>query len=976
MMEMKAAAQVRIPVGRATSAKFLPVANWASVATFLSIVAQLALVLILLSVLEIEPNSGLPRILPLLLGGFVLHAALPLAYRLPFFLLLSLIAFVVVLGPLPAAILVALGLGLIGLCHLPVAFSTRVVLLFGAAGALAAFRTGWVPKHLISAAVLSPLVLPVLGSMFMFRLFIYLYDLRAEERERATGRFQPGRGGAPATAWMRLSYFFLLPNVCFLLFPIIDFRSFRRTYYDTHANEIYQKGLWWISLGLVHLILYRLVYHYLVPTPEQVQGLGGVVRLLTSSYLIYLRVSGLFHLITGLLCLFGFNLPPFHRFFFLASSFTDFWRRARIDWKDFMVKVFYYPALVPLQRRWGTLPAMAIATVAVFAVTWMLHSLQWFWLRGDFPLSQTDAVFWTIFGGCVLVNSLLEAQKKKRAVRAVWEFGPSLVHALKVLGMFVFLCVLWSYWSSPSFAAWWGLVSAAGDSGPGAYAVLIGALAAAVGVGVLAQYVIARSPAPQLWSYLPGWAPIAWRPIAVVSVATLLLLGGLPATRGSLGASATQFASTLSTNHLNAVDQEREDRSYYETLLDAPRSTAALATTVGFTGKPVKVKPLLEAADVPEPSRPIGGLDGNQPPNSEPSLTSGISAGTLEQGLGHIESEATASLERGRTEAPSDPEGELSTRPRAGENGVSLASTAANPLPEIGPLARQRFVRMTGDVLGYELIPSFTGMYKRAAFRTNQWGMRDKNYTQTPPRGTYRMALIGSSFSMGAGVAAEQTHEWLIEERLNREASLQTDRKYEILNFSVGGYGVLQNVAVVDRKVFDFAPHAILLVIHAIEQQRMVNHLSSLVQGGIAIPYPFVREKLRQAGVEAGMEETELRRRLQPISADLVRWSYRRIAELGRERNVLVIGIVFPTPRDNAERDLAPLAEWASEAGMKILSLEGVYDGHPLTSVRIGGDQGRDIHLNELGHRLVADRLYQLLSASDGRALDLRRSAP
>ncbi|MDP9225332.1 MAG: hypothetical protein M3P18_16105, partial [Actinomycetota bacterium] len=287
---------------------------------FLGISAQLGLLFVLLRLFEVEPGTGLPRILPLVFVGFIVHAVLPPPWRLPFFVFLSLSAIGLVLGPVPGAILVALGLVLIGVCHLPVAYSTRVLLLVLIAGVLASIRAGWIalpPALLTSLAMprLPRVVLQVLGSMFMFRLVIYLYDLRHEEESRAAGAPGPVRSVSPASVWMRLSYFFLLPNVCFLLFPIVDFRTYRRTYYDTEAQAIYQKGVWWICLGLAYLLGYRLAYHYLVPSPEDVQGLGGVVRFMTSSYLIYLRVVGQFHLIVGLLCLFGFNLPTAHRYY-------------------------------------------------------------------------------------------------------------------------------------------------------------------------------------------------------------------------------------------------------------------------------------------------------------------------------------------------------------------------------------------------------------------------------------------------------------------------------------------------------------------------------------------------------------------------------------------------------------------------------------------------------------------------------------
>ena len=69
------------------------------------------------------------------------------------------------------------------------------------------------------------------------------------------------------------------------------------------------------------------------------------------------------HLITGLLLLFGFNLHETHSRFYFANSFIDFWRRINIYWKDFMLKIFYYPAYFRL-RRFGNTPALVLATIS------------------------------------------------------------------------------------------------------------------------------------------------------------------------------------------------------------------------------------------------------------------------------------------------------------------------------------------------------------------------------------------------------------------------------------------------------------------------------------------------------------------------------------------------------------------------------------------------------------------------------------
>ena len=110
-------------------------------------------------------------------------------------------------------------------------------------------------------------------------------------------------------------------------------------------------------------------------------GRRALLGYLVCNYLLYLRVSGQFHMACGMLHLFGFQLPETHHHYLLATGFTDYWRRINIYWKDFMVRVVFNPVVFRLKRRPQPV-ALAAATAAVFVVTWLLHAYQSFWLRG------------------------------------------------------------------------------------------------------------------------------------------------------------------------------------------------------------------------------------------------------------------------------------------------------------------------------------------------------------------------------------------------------------------------------------------------------------------------------------------------------------------------------------------------------------------------------------------------------------------
>ena len=151
---------------------------------------------------------------------------------------------------------------------------------------------------------------------------------------------------------MTAAYFFPLQNVCFLFFPIVDFKTFRDTYRPGAGWRDASGAIVFLLRGLSHLLIYRIKY-YLLPSPHQLSDAAHVAWFLAANYALYLHVSGYFHIITGLFHLFGFELPRTHHNYFLASSFTDIWRRINIPWKEFMAKLFFFPVFFAT-RGWGT----------------------------------------------------------------------------------------------------------------------------------------------------------------------------------------------------------------------------------------------------------------------------------------------------------------------------------------------------------------------------------------------------------------------------------------------------------------------------------------------------------------------------------------------------------------------------------------------------------------------------------------------
>lgn len=828
-----------------------------TLAQFLLVASQLLLLLLVVRQFAIE-NKAFLRLLLLASGGFVVHAFLPFRYRLPFFVALSLAGIGAVLGPEAGTWLVGIGLLLIGACHLPISMPARVALLLTLGAGLATLRAEWLD------APWPQTVWPILGSMFMFRLIVYLYDLAHEK--------------APPSAWRTLAYFFLLPNVCFPLFPIVDYKTFRRGYYDEQAYCIYQIGVDWILRGVVQLILYRVVYYYFTMAPSEVMSGGDLAQYVVSTYLLYLRMSGQFHIIVGILRLFGFSLPETNHHYLLASSFTDFWRRINIYWKDFMLKIFYYPAYFKL-RASGPTRALVLSTLFVFACTWLLHSYQWFWLRGAFPITGPDAVFWTALALLVVANSLYETHygRQRTLGSQPWSVRRAAASVLRTVATFLTMCLLWSLWTAESLSAWVSLWSGLGGMGSGRSWLLPGLVLGGIVAGALWKE-ISRE-----WKgFGRPYLAAGHSPVRALALLVFLVAIGRFQVYSRLGPETATVIHSLKTRSLSRVDAALMQRGYYEDLLRVDRFNSELWEVY-----------------MNKPSRWLDAIE--------------------QRGLGQL-----------------------------AEKGVCPCRTGRTGL--------ERFV---DGFLQKELTPSSASTMSFGTISTNRWGMRDQDYEKQPALGTYRIALLGSSTTMGWGVKDGDTYETLVERRLNEEHAGKPHARYEILNFAVAGYEPLQQLPVLD-KALTFRPDAVFYMAMVRELDRAAEYLSLAVRYRFEVPYQGLHDVIRRAGVDSEMDETAAGRRLRPFREEILRWLYREIVERCRLQGVLPVWMLLAElEKGTWEREVDGLARLAAEAGFRVLELKDVFAGRNMAALRLAE---WDNHPNAEGHRLIADGLYEVLT--------------
>ncbi len=522
---------------------------------FVLVCLQLALILLLVHRFDIESQKHFFPVLCLAAGGFVIHSWLPGRWRSWFFTALSLSGLLFVLGWPHSAWVIGLGGGLIAVCYLPIPLIFRILLLTIAGVQLALFRLEYHDRPFW----------PVLGSMFMFRLIVYVFETRHERR-------QPPLGPT-------LAYFFPLPNVSFLFFPILDFKTFRETYQEDALPEAAQTGIEWIVRGLSHLLAYRIIKHYLLPGPQELGDLPHLALFLAANYALYLHVSGCFHLITGIFHLFGFALPRTHHNYFLASSFTDIWRRINIYWKDFMMKIFFFPAFFAL-RGWGTRAAVAVAALGVFVTTWLLHYYQVFWMTGlppNLDHGLHDASLWLVVGVLAAWNFQRDLSRVREAAPRSEDRGSriesgtqssllrSLWLSLRVVGMFVLVSIFWASWNTPGLLKYVTVQTSGGGQVLSGSAIVLAALLAVVSFGTVIQ--LARDWLLRL-ELLPLQLSSTASALGLTAVLGAVALLATPQVAEVFGPRVADTLASLQRESATPAEAALAAQGYYEEILD------------------------------------------------------------------------------------------------------------------------------------------------------------------------------------------------------------------------------------------------------------------------------------------------------------------------------------------------------------------------------------------------------------------------
>ncbi len=145
---------------------------------------------------------------------------------------------------------------------------------------------------------------------------------------------------------------------------------------------------------------------------------------------------------------------------------------------------------------------------------------------------------------------------------------------------------------------------------------------------------------------------------------------------------------------------------------------------------------------------------------------------------------------------------------------------------------------------GTRLRANFSGLFTKegkAYVETNSAGHRDVERVVSKPADTIRIAVLGDSFAEALQVDASETFWSLLESQFEDEKPWG-DKKVEVLNFGVSGYGTAQELQMLRNYVWRYDPDYVMLAFFS--GNDVVDNSATLRGGQVKPYYTIVADQL------------------------------------------------------------------------------------------------------------------------------------
>lgn len=232
---------------------------------------------------------------------------------------------------------------------------------------------------------------------------------------------------------------------------------------------------------------------------------------------------------------------------------------------------------------------------------------------------------------------------------------------------------------------------------------------------------------------------------------------------------------------------------------------------------------------------------------------------------------------------------------------LEIAVRILNIAPEVALIQKGRFQISSNPKLGYEPVPHLNYQGEDLNFydyrgKANSLGFRDYEHNISKKSGVLRVAILGDSIAAGWGVLdTEKILPKLLEKELNDQGI-----NAEVMNFSVSGYNIQQEIEIFKEKGIIFKPDLVILAYNLTDNQKSDGGILDTLRSQEVQPKKFIlsQNRLLQKShlfrIISFSFLNKAKRELLDFSQDTVETSLKELSLLSTKHNSQILVIVFP----------------------------------------------------------------------------------
>jgi hypothetical protein len=256
----------------------------------------------------------------------------------------------------------------------------------------------------------------------------------------------------------------------------------------------------------------------------------------------------------------------------------------------------------------------------------------------------------------------------------------------------------------------------------------------------------------------------------------------------------------------------------------------------------------------------------------------------------------------------------------------------------------------------YELKPNLRTYFKMSKFETNSQGLRDKEYSIEKSDDSFRVAVVGDSFTMAAGINIEESYHSLLEERLNKD---QKNIVYEFINFGVAGYYLRQYLAIIVHKVLKFNPDLILIGFcadndHELPPDEMFE--KAFVPKPKTYPFfaPLIEKLFRYVLIDI-ISSLEPDNPVSPMQREYMSNIFSKMRTISVDNSIPIIVVYL----SNRRREFKSVEEVVMANRLLFVDASSSFEGTKVSDYAIY--HPIDSHPNGKANRIFAEKIYNFL---------------